>query len=204
LQVSLPAAADEALDDRVSKLEEDLAQTREQVKGLLPIAGRISGYLDFGFFRVSGNGSGIRADLGNTVFPEYAGMVPGSWVFMVDPLSTAINSRGEPADTDGSRAVSFDSIHSSGKSSFIVNALNLNLFAGIGDDLVVQALVDFVPRGRDVSNPDGLFLGDYVDVKLAYVEWRVPLETWKLSLFAGKFDSTLGYEYRVEEAPDRI
>jgi hypothetical protein len=204
LWVSSPAAADDTLDDRLSKLEEDLAHTKEQVKGLLPLTGRISGYLDFGFFRVSGNGSGIRPDLGNAVLPEYAGVVPGSWVFMGDPLSTAINSRGEPADTDGSRAVTFDPVHSGGKSSFIVNALNLNLFAGIGSDLVLQALVDFVPRGRDVSNPDGLFLGDFLDVKLAYVEWRVPLESFRLSLFAGKVDSTLGYEYRVEEAPDRI
>ncbi len=204
LGLALPAVAQEGVDDRLGKIEDDLAQTKEQVKQLLPLTGRISGYLDFGFFRVSGNGSGIRPDLGNTVFPEYAGKVPGSWVFMGDPLSTAINARGEPADTDGSRAVTFDPVHNGGKSSFIVNTLDVGLFAGIGSDLVVQALIDLVPRARDVSNPDGLFLGDYLDVKLAYVEWRVPLEAWKLSLFAGKFDSTLGYEYRVEEAPDRI
>jgi hypothetical protein len=204
LFLTAPALADAPLEDRLSKIEDDLAETQAQVKQLLPLTGRLSGYLDFGFFRVSGNGSGIRPDLGNVVFPEYKGVVPGSWVFMGDPLATAINSRGEPADTDGSRAVTFDPVHDGGVSSFIVNALNLNLFAGIGSDLVVQALIDFVPRGRDVSNPDGLFLGDYLDVKLAYVEWRAPFERWKLSLFAGKFDSTLGYEYRVEEASDRI
>jgi len=74
----------------------------------------------------------------------------------------------------------------------------------VGEHLTVNGLIDFVPRGRDVSNPDGLFLGDYIDVKLAYVEYIVPVESFKLSLFAGKFDSVLGYEYRSQEAPDRL
>jgi hypothetical protein len=37
-------------------------------------------------------------------------------------------------------------------------------------------------------------------VKLAYAEWRKP---W-LSLFAGRIDPVLGYEYRIQEAPDRL
>ena len=61
-----------------------------------------------------------------------------------------------------------------------------------------------VPRGRNVSNSNAVFLGDYIDVKLAYAEYNVPLQRFGLSLTVGKFDSVLGYEYRVQESPDRI
>ena len=33
--------------------------------------------------------------------------------------------------------------------------------------------------------------------KLGYVEYTVPTERFGLSLYAGKFDSVLGYEYRA-------
>src|SRR4029078_5968722 len=100
---------------------------------------------------------GIRPDTDHKHFPAYSG-VQDSWVFMGDPLSTAINARGEPATTGPSRAVTFDSIHNAGKASFIVNSLNLSLFGAIGESLTVNGSVDFVPRGRDVSNANGLFL----------------------------------------------
>ena len=212
-------APEQSTDDRVKQLEksneelmeelellkEDLDATNEQVESLLPVKGRISGYLDFGFFATSGNGAGTRReiDFEDTVFPEFDGIGPPGWVFLGDPLSTAINSRGEPADTGESRAVVFDSVDSEGHPTFIVNALNLALFAGLGEDLQLNALVDFIPRGRNISNPDGLFLGDYLDVKLAYAEYRLPIDR-DVSLFAGKFDSVLGTEYRSQEAPDRL
>ncbi len=123
---------------------------------------------------------------------------------MGDPLSTAINARGEPADTGPSRAVVFDSVNSMGKSSFIVNSLNLGLFAGLGETLQLDASVDFIPRSRNVSDPAGTFLGDYVDVKLAYAEYRPQFDSFALSIFAGKFDSVLGVEYRTQDAPDRM
>jgi hypothetical protein len=211
-----PATAD--VEQRLKKLETDNARMREQleeleanqegtnerVDKLLPLSSKISGYVDFGFFWARGNGTGIRPDTGHRYFPEYDGVVPDSWVFMGDPLSTAINARGDPAETGESRAVTFDPVDAADKTSFIVNNLNLALFAAVDEVLLVNAAVDLVPRGRDVSNPDGLFLGDFIDLKLAYVEYRPQLESLKLSLFAGKFDSVLGYEYRVQEAPDRI
>jgi transposase-like protein len=210
-----PSVSD--LDRRLRELEAQNARLREeldqlkdsqgfieqQVERLLPLSGRLSGYLDFGFFYVGGNGSGIQSDIGHKYFPEY-GDVTDSWVFYGDPLSTVINSRGDPADTELSRAVVFDPVRSNGKASFIVNALNLTLFAGIGEDLTLNGSVDFVPRGRDVSVAGDTALGDFIDVKLAYVEYMVPIESFKLSLYAGKFDSVLGFEYRAREAPDRM
>jgi hypothetical protein len=202
LVIFLVPCAAVADDERLQALEDDLAATQKQVDSLLPLSGRVSGYLDVGFFHAGGDGSGVRADLGNVTFPEYADVIAGgSWVFMGDPLSTAINSRGEPADTGESRAVTHDSVDSRGKASFIVNAVNVALFAGIGRDVTLNVLFDLVPRGRDVTDPDGTALGDFLDVKLAYAEYR-PLP-W-LSLFAGRIDPVLGFEYRIQEAPDRL
>jgi hypothetical protein len=200
------------LEARMQKLEDELAQTKddnsyleEKLAALLPLSGKISGYLDLGAFVTSGNGAGTRADYSHAYFPEYD-YVPGSWVFWGDPLATAINSRGDVADTGESRAIVFDPINSHGKSTMLVNAVNLTLFSGIGETAQLDASIDFVPRARDISDPTGLFAGDYIDVKLAYAEWRPRVSdsgAFDLMLQVGKFDSVLGYEYRSIEAPDR-
>lgn len=206
------------IDQRLRELEQENARMREelgqlrdnndyidqQLNRILPLTGRFSGYLDFGFFYVQGNGSGIQSDIGNQHFPEYAGIVPDSWVFYGDPLATMINSRGDPADTELSRAVVFDSVQSNGNASFLVNALNFAIVAGIGEDLNFTGSIDFVPRGRNVSVDNDRALGDFVDIKLAYLEYAVPIDSFRLNLYAGKFDSVLGFEYRMREAPDRL
>ena len=201
----------DTLEQRMQALEDELAQTKddnafleERIQQLLPLTGKLGGYLDAGFFVTSGNGAGTRSDLAGTYFPEYAAAgVPGSWVFMGDPLSTTINSRGDVADTGESRAVVFDPINSRGKSTFLVNAVNLALFTGIGETGAAQVSIDFLPRARDISDIGGIQLGDFVDVKLAYGEWKPKLDAMELSLQAGKFDSVLGFEYRSLESPDR-
>jgi hypothetical protein len=192
------------LHEAVEQLREHQTEVAGDVAALRPLSSRFTGYLDVGLFWVGGDGSGIRTDLGNRVFPEYAGVVPDSWVFMGDPLSTMINARGEPADTSESRAITFDPIASRGAPTFLINSLNFGVFRGVTDATTLDASIDFLPRGRDVSNPDGLFLGDYLDVKLAYVEHRPALDSVALSLYAGKFDSVLGIEYRSQDAPDRL
>jgi hypothetical protein len=122
---------------------------------------------------------------------------------MGDPLSTAINSRGEPADTGLSRGVQFDPIDARGNPTLIVNALNLAPSVSIGEQFQVDALVDFLPRTRDVSRQDTPFLGDYVDVKRAQIRWMPPVKRFDLDVFAGKIDSVFGREYRYQEAPLR-
>lgn len=198
------------LEKRLKKMEDDLGQAQDdnkalgdQVAALLPLQTRFTGYVDIGFFATTGNGAGTRSDLSNTYFPQYS-YVPGSWVFWGDPLATAINSRGDPADTGDSRAVVFDPIHSRGNSTFLVNAVNFAVFAGLGETATLNTSIDFVPRARDVSSVSGLFTGDYIDVKLAYAEWRPKLDKVNLALQIGKFDSVLGYEYRSLESPDRL
>jgi hypothetical protein len=197
-------AENRRLHEAVDQLRDQQTEVAGDVATLKPLSSRITGHLDFGLFWVGGDGSGIQSDTGNRVFPEYAGIVPDSWVFMGDPLSTAINARGEPADTSESRAITFDPIDSRGAPTFIVSSLNLGVFRGVTDATTLNASIDFLPRGRDMANPDGLFLGDYLDVKLAYVEHRPELDSVALSLYAGKFDSVLGIEYRSQDAPDRL
>jgi hypothetical protein len=193
------------VEDQLSQAQDDNAYLEEKVTSLLPLSGRLSGYVDLGAFVTTGNGAGTRADLGGHYFPEYAAAgIPDSWVFMGDPLSTTVNSRGDVADTGDSRAVVFDPINSRGKSTALVNAVNLALFTGIGETGSALVSVDFVPRARDISDIAGLFNGDYIDVKLAYGEWKPKLDKIDLALQAGKFDSVIGYEYRSLESPDRI
>lgn len=191
------------LREELDKLRDEHTSLGDQVQSLLPLSGRFSGYLDFGFFAVQGDGSGIRPDTGHEHFPEYA-RVSDAWVFMGDPLSTAINARGEPASTGPSRAVAFDAINNGGAPTFLINALNFNIFAAVGEWLTLSGSVDFVPRGRDVSDASGLFVGDFIDIKLGYIEYQAPIDAFKISLYAGKFDSVLGYEYRSQDAPDRL
>jgi hypothetical protein len=198
-------AQNRELREELELLKEDLQQTDQRVDKLAPLAAKVTGYLDFGFFVVGGTGAGIMADSAHLHFPEYDDIVQDSWTFMGDPLSTAVNARGEPATTGESRAITFDPIRSRGP-TFLLNSLNLGLFAQVASNTVLQAKFDLVPRGRDpsVRDLDSLFLGDYVDVRLAYVEQRIVRRWIDLALFAGKFDSVMGFEYRTQEAPTRI
>jgi hypothetical protein len=211
------AAAEASLEERVRRLEEENARLREEldaaredarfveerVDRALRLSGRLSGYIDVGLFDVGGDGSGLRTDLGHRHFPEFD-QVPDSWVFMGDPLASPINSRGDPASTAESRAITFDPIRGGGAPGFIVNNVHLALMAGLGERATVNFAVDLLPRTRLMSDPRGLFLGDFLDLKLAWAEYRLPLSGGGLTFSAGKFDPVLGVEYRTQEAPQRL
>lgn len=153
------------------------------------------GYADIGYYIPEGTGAGFRRDTGNTLrerFPD----VP--WIFLGDPWSVPVNSRGEPADTDGSRAIPFDEVDSAGRSSFIVNEVNLDAQSPLTENATAFASVDFLPR----SGTEGR-TGDRLDLDFAYLEWR-PRGDRSLIVEAGKFRSAFGLEYRRQESPDRI
>lgn len=200
LELAAERAARQALERKVDdaaslghSLDTRLTE-REQFKV------QLGGYLDLGFFYVQGNGSGVRADLNHTA-ERYDGLL-GSWVLLGDPLSTAINSRGDPADLTDARAVRFDAVHSQGKPTFMVNAVNLSLKASVNDEFFVTALIDLLPRERMFGG--GGAVGDFLDVKLASVRWEHAYEWGRLTVNAGKFDSLLGLEYRTQEANQRL
>ncbi len=208
-----PAAAEApappSLEERLAKLEEELAATLaklnatdKRVEWLRKLPVHFSGYLDFGFFFVEGDGSGVRQDLTHQV-KRYQGQILDSWVLVGDPLSTTINSRGDVADTGASRAIRFDPIASGGRPTFLVNAANLALQADITDGLTVYSSVDLLIRDRNVSNP-AASVGDYFDVKLAYAHYQLGFDWAHFDVYAGKIDSVLGVEYRRQDSDTRL
>jgi hypothetical protein len=191
----------------VAALQQDLQATQARVDALesradwlSKLASRFSGYADVGFFWVQGNGSGVRKDFGHKQ-TAFGGPLLGSWTLVGDPLSTAINTRGEPADIGDARAIRFDAIHAGGHPSFIVNAVNLQLFSEIIEGLTVTASLDFLPRDRDLSTVEAL--GNFFDLKLAFLRYELELGKVWLAFYAGKFDSVLGVEYRDVDSTSR-
>jgi hypothetical protein len=167
------------------------------VNGRRPIVS-LSGYVDFGFFSTSGDGTGFVQDLGpNRRFPAEANRF--AWVFLGDLLAPAVNSRGEPADLGNAPGVSrYDSIHSRGAPGFIVNEVNLTLNATLADNALATASVDFMPRSGVDFN-----LGDAFEVDIAQLEWMLGLSR-RTSIFVGKIASVLGIEYRERKANQRF
>ena len=167
--------------------------TRQQVQSLMPLRTFITVFVDVGGFAVAGNGSGIRSDLFHTYYPQYQGRIPGPWVFMGDPLSTAINSLGEPADTSDSREIRNDTLMSGGHPSVLVNSVGLGIGKDVGHGISIAALAELLPRPHQ----------DILDIELAHIDYR-PLEDIDLVISAGKIDSVLGVEYRSQDAPRRL
>lgn len=226
--------ADLNLQTRLEQLEqknEELSQRVQELNQRLNItsnpttAVRINGYIDAGFFTFfRGTGSGITNYLGKTVDPSAPlGLLP-KWHFLGDPLATAINSAGHPADVmsqnnpgQSSLAVPYDYIQSGGHPTFIINELNITPTAKFGDRFQAIASLNFYPRSASVSiadkNDGGSVrpagptnTGDYLFADLAFLEYNQSFAggRHRLSVFAGRFDPNIGIEYRVRKSPDRF
>jgi hypothetical protein len=187
------AARIDDLEAKQKRLTERIANLQAEVSSLSQLRRFITVFVDVGAFAVAGDGSGIRSDLGHIYYPQYAGRIAGQWVFMGDPLSTAINSLGEPADTSDSRELGRDTLKSHGNPSLILNSLGLSFAKDVNDEFSVTALAELLPRPGD----------DIVDVELAHVDYR-PSHDVDLVISAGKVDSVLGVEYRNQDAPRRL
>lgn len=175
----------EAVEERVASLSKNFG-TLAHLRRFLTI------YLDVGWFQVGGNGAGVRSDVGHRYIRDYDD-IPAEWVLVGDPLSTAINARGEPADIGAARAIETDTVNSEGHPSFIVNAIGLSLSRSVGRGISIAGLVEFLPRpGPDLT-----------EVELARVDYR-PSNTHDLVFSAGKVESVLGVEYRAQDAPTRL
>jgi hypothetical protein len=189
----------QALEEQLAQMKSDVEELRSQPSWISKMAATFSGFVDLGFFWAQGDGSGVRKDLGHRFAPEYEGQLLGSWVLLGDPLSTAINSRGDVADLGDGRALREDPIHSNGQPTFLVNALALAVFAQVFEGFTVHGAVDFLPRDRP-----GATFGDLFEVKLAYLRYLLVLGPVAVTFFTGKFDSLLGLEYRTQESPYRV
>ena len=188
--------AGDSVEQRLADLEQRLADTQEVAARKRPIV-TVGGYVDFGFFATTGDGTGWIQDLGpDRYFPAEA--TKYSWVFLGDLLAPAINSRGEPADLGNPPGVTrFNPIASGGAPSFIVNEVNLTLNAAVANNALATASLDFMPRsGTNFS------LGDVYEVDLAQLEWMPGSR--RTSIFVGKMESVIGLEYRSRKAPNRF
>ncbi|HEX8109237.1 MAG TPA: hypothetical protein VF516_15995, partial [Kofleriaceae bacterium] len=184
-----------ALAAKVQDLEDKLASLQNQ-QANKPFPIKITGYGDLGAFATQGDGTGFRRDIGHSAMPSLANY---GWVFYGDLLATQINSRGDAADLGQAPGVDrFDSVHSGGHLTFLVNELNLGVKAGLGPTAMFTGSVNFTPRsGSNFS------LGDAFDIDIAQLEW-MPTDDGKTSIFIGKVDSVLGNEYKTRRASDRF
>jgi hypothetical protein len=192
-----PSAADQRTEEMAAQLEvldARLKMAESSRKSRFPI--KIGGYGDLGFFATQGDGSGVRRDAGHLLFPDRSMY---GWVFYGDLLAPTVNSRGDVADLGDLPGVDrFDSVHSRGNPTFLVNELNLSVNAGLGDSALFTSSVNFTPRtGANFS------LGDYFDVDLAQLEW-MPTADQKTSIFVGKVDSVIGIEYKTRKAQQKF
>ncbi len=155
---------------------------------------RITGYVDVGVSKALNNGKGFIFDTSG----RYSSRFPGTaWVLLGDPWSTAVNSRGEPADTDGSFAFMHNPVASNGALTFLINELNLDFSATPWPSVFLFASLDFMPRTGVRGS-----LGDFFELDFAYAEWT-PFDSIDLTISIGKIDPVFGREYRMRESPDR-
>lgn len=156
---------------------------------------RLTGYVDVGVSKALNNGRGFIIDTAGA----YTSRFPGTaWVLLGDPWSTAVNSRGEPADTEGSFAFTHNPVASNGALTFLVNEVNLDLSASPWPSVLAFASLDFMPRAGSGRGT----LGDFFEIDFAYVDWT-PFDSIDLTVTVGKMDGVFGREYRVRESPDR-
>jgi hypothetical protein len=186
-------------DDAAPAAMQRVEQLEQVVLGRQPRV-TLAGFIDAGFFAVAGDGTGFVQDLGPPAqrrFPALGDRY--AWVFLGDLLSTAVNSRGEPADLGNPPGTPrFDRVASRGAPGFIANEVNLRLRATVADGALATASVSFLPRsGRDFH------LGDTFEVELAQLEWMLGASR-RTSIFVGKIDPVIGIEYRERKSDRRF
>jgi len=188
-----PAFAEDSTPPEEDPLAAQIRQNEELAARRRPTV-TLNGYVDFGFYAVEGDGSGVRQDVLHT-YPGYPGY---AWVFPGDLLAPAINTRGEVANLGDLPGVDrYDPIHS-GAPGFIVNELNLRLRASPVPTAIITGSLNFTPR-----TGGNFALGDMFDVDLAQLEW-LPTESQRTSIFVGKIESVLGIEYRQRKSDQRF
>lgn len=148
---------------------------------------RLTGYVDVGLVKATGNGSSFSDD--DTRTPLDYG---------VDAFAPAVNSRGEVAstNTDGRFTNAFlpRSVGIGSAPSFLINTVSADVrFQPKGIPVFLFARLQLMPRLQAQ--------GDQTRVELQQAFGRVsPLKNHELAIFLGRFDSVFGIEYLENEA----
>ncbi len=188
-----PSAAEPPEPAPLPAAPADATQNAEQNTGYTPDAAslqsplRLSGYLDAGWARATGNGTSFKA--GDTVLPADYG---------VDTFATAVNARGDVA------SASPGGLFTNG---FLPRSLGLGGHAGAflsTVDVDVQYAPTAVPLLGFVRLqvlPRFSSTGDQTRIVAQQAFVRVlPIHTQELALAVGKSDSVFGIEYLENEA----
>ena len=148
---------------------------------------RLTGYVDVGFSKVTGNGSSFL-DADTRVPLDYGN----------DAFAPAVNSRGEVASTDSKGRFTNGflprSVGIGSTPSFLINTTSADVrFQPRGVPIFLFARVQVMPRL--------LPTGDLTRLELQQAFGRVsPFKNHELALFLGRFDSVFGIEYLENEA----
>jgi hypothetical protein len=171
----------------------EATQNADQSRGYTPDASallpalRISGYLDAGWARATGNGSSFKQ--GDTVLPADYG---------VDAFAPAVNSRGDVASNSSGGLFTNGflprSVGIGGHAGAFLSTVDVDLqYAPASVPLLgfvrLQVLPRFGPSGDQTR----------VLAEQAFVRW-LPIHTEELALAAGRSDSVFGIEYLENEA----
>lgn len=171
--------------------EDDAPQgyTPDEAQAAEPV--RLTGYLDVGFAKATGNGSSFLAT------DERAPLDYGN-----DAFAPAVNSRGEVAstETNGRFTNGFlpRSVGLGGRPSFLVNTFSTDLRVQPRNlPLFLFARVQLMPRFTGTGDATRL------ELQQAFARYS-PFKAHELALFLGRFDSVFGIEYLETEANLRL
>ena len=178
------AAAVPAPPEAIQNAEQNAGYSPD-ASALLP-ALRISGYLDVGWARATGNGSSFKA--GDTVLPADYG---------VDAFAPAVNARGDVASiSTGLFTNGFlpRSIGLGGHAGAFISTVDLDVqYAPTNMPLLIFARLQVLPRFSGS--------GDATRVLAQQAFARIlPFSTQELAIALGKSDSVFGIEYLESEA----
>jgi hypothetical protein len=152
---------------------------------------RLTGYVDVGFAKASGDGTSFAA--GDVRLPAEYG---------VDPFATAVNSRGDVASTDASGRFTNGflpkSVGIGGRPSFLLNTGSVDLrFTPRQLPLFLFVRLQAMPR----LEPGG----DATQFDLQQAFGKVtPFSSQEFAASLGRFDSVFGIEYLENEANFRV
>ena len=152
---------------------------------------RLTGYVDVGFAKASGDG---------TSFPANDIRVPAE--YGVDPFATAVNSRGDVASTDSKGRFTNGflpkSVGIGGRPSFLLNTASIDLrYTPRQLPVFLFVRLQAMPRfgtGGDATQ---------VDLQQAFAR-LTPFASQEFTASLGRFDSVFGIEYLENEANFRV
>ena len=188
-----PAVEDPGAATPAAQAPAEAMQNAEQNAGYTPDASallpalRISGYIDLGWARATGNGSSFKQ--GDTVLPADYG---------VDAFAPAVNSRGDVASSNSGGLFTNGflprSIGLGGHAGAFISTVDLDVqYAPTSMPLLIFARLQVLPRFSGS--------GDATRVIAQQAFARIlPFSTQELAIALGKSDSVFGIEYLENEA----